>query len=227
LDKAPVQPDYESLCAYCGEVGPTTRDHVVPRCLFVHPFPKNLVTVPACQVCNGGKGGDDTFLRDYLTSDIVGYDHPTAGTLFGGKVTRAVRHNRSELARLVRQGPARRLALRSPAGLHLGEAIEVPLPDGRIASILFKMVRGLYFDSRKTRLVDEIPYEVLRHPPDAWTRFATAFKDKAAKVLGDVFECAYMYGTEDPSITLWVMRFYRRIPFTIETGALVGEDLCS
>lgn len=88
----------------------------------------------------------------------------------------------------------------------------------------FQIARGLYFDSRKEKLPEGIPYEVLRRSPKDWDFLASEpFKDKPAKFLGDVFECAYICATEDPACTLWLMRFYRRIIFTLETGALVGE----
>jgi len=223
LNTATNPPDGAPCCIYCAQGPATTLDHVVPRCLFGTPPSPNLVTVPACDGCNGRKSTDDTFLRDYLTADLAGNDHPTAAAIFDSKVKRSIKRNQSELANVVRRGPMNRLSLRTPAGLYMGEAVEVPLPDGRIASILFQMARGLYFDSRKTALPQEIPYEVLRYSPDDWDRFASGpFKDKPAKILGDVFECAFICATEDPSITLWLMRFYRRLVFIIETGALVG-----
>lgn len=224
FDNAMNPGDRASCCVYCGRSPATTSDHVVPRCLFATPPPPDLVTVPACDICNGKKGTDDTFLRDYLTADLAGHDHPTAKAIFNSKVRRSIRRNQSELAKVVRRGPKKRLPIRTPSGLFVGEAVQVPLPDGLVSSILFQMARGLYFDSRKTRLTHEIPYEVLRRSPDDWGNLTDGpFKDKPPKILGDVFECAFTYATEDPTITLWLMRFYRRIVFTVETGALVGE----
>lgn len=46
------------------------------------------------------------------------------------------------------------------------------------------------------------------------------FHDKAAKVLGNVFACAFVHATEDPFTTLWLMGFYERMVFTIGTGRL-------
>lgn len=117
------------------------------------------------------------------------------------------------------------MSIRTPVGLYVGDAVQVRLPEGRVSSILFQMARGLYFDSQKRPLRQEIPYVALRYSPDAWGRLAAGpFKDGPAKILGDVFECVFRHATEDPSITLWLFRFYRRIVFTVETGALSGES---
>lgn len=126
----------DSTCTYC--LNPATEvDHPVPRCLFPTPPPPNLVTVPTCKDCNRRKGANDTFLRDFLTCDLEGYDHPHAKDLFEGKVTRSIGRNRSELAKIVRQRPKKPLLVRTPSGLIIGEAVEVILPDDRISSIIF------------------------------------------------------------------------------------------
>ena len=51
-------------CVYCSIRPATTRDHVIPKCLFLHPYPDNihLVVAPACAYCNGAKSKDDEFL---------------------------------------------------------------------------------------------------------------------------------------------------------------------
>lgn len=59
-------------CAYCGHRKPSTRDHVVPRCLFPRPLPVKIITVPACDECNGRKSRHDDFLRDLLVTYIAG-----------------------------------------------------------------------------------------------------------------------------------------------------------
>src|SRR5678816_3709575 len=42
---------------------PTTKDHVPPRNLFPTPPPTGLITVPACDDCNGGESKDDEWFR--------------------------------------------------------------------------------------------------------------------------------------------------------------------
>jgi hypothetical protein len=141
--------------------------------------------------------------------------------LFKGKVQRAVHRNQSQLAKLVQGSTPKRVEVRTPAGIYLGDAVQVPLPDGLVASILFQMARGLYFDRRKKQLPEDISFKVLRQRADTWVKLATGtFKGKARKTLDEVFECAFIYATEDPSVTCWIMRFYRRVVFTVETGEI-------
>ncbi len=214
-------------CAYCGTSQATTKDHVVPRCLFRLPYPPNLVTVPSCAECNRIKGKDDEFLRDYLTSDVAVQTSPYASKIFDGKVKRAVKRNSSELAKLVQQGPIRTIPVKTKAGIYTGgTVITVPLPDDRIATTLFQMCRGLYFHSQKRALANDIRYEALRHPPKVGEEIPEkAMKNSAGKTLGDVFDCRFMHlGEDHPSVTFWLLSFYGRIVFSISTGNL-PEDL--
>jgi 5-methylcytosine-specific restriction endonuclease McrA len=50
-------------CVYCGKVGPTTDDHIPPKCLFPPPIRHTLPKVPSCWTCNGGSSKDDEYFR--------------------------------------------------------------------------------------------------------------------------------------------------------------------
>lgn len=78
-----------------------------------------------------------------------------------------------------------------PAGLLVGKLYGVSLPEGRVSSILFRIMRGLYFKSRTVVFPPDTPYGILRHPLSEWDNLVReVFHDKAAKVLGNVFACA-------------------------------------
>jgi hypothetical protein len=178
------------------------------------------LTVPACGRCNATKAADDTFLRDYLTADAAGHEHPVAANLFAGKVSRSVARNQSELARLVQKATRVEVPLLTPAGLLVGKRYGVSLPDGRVSSILFRIMRGLYFKCRKVVFPPDTPYEVLRHPLSEWDIFVReVFHDKPITVLGNVFACTCMHATEDPFTAAWLMCFYERLVFTSRTDA--------
>jgi 5-methylcytosine-specific restriction endonuclease McrA len=54
-------------CAYCGDVGIITRDHVPPKGIFPKPRPANLITVPACSKCHSQQTSrDDEYFRNTL-----------------------------------------------------------------------------------------------------------------------------------------------------------------
>jgi hypothetical protein len=189
----------------------------VARCLFPTPPPKGLVTVPACGRCNAKKSRDDTFIRDLFTAQAR--EHPVAKDIFDGPVTRAISRNQSELALLVKRSRVVKTPMRTPAGVIVGEAYGVPLPPGRLASILFQVGRGLYFDSRGVVFDPSVPHELLVHPSSEWNNLAGGvFRGHASKVLGDVFACSYMWATEDPFSTLWLLGFYETLVFTLSTG---------
>ena len=50
----------KQICTYCG-ANATTRDHVPPRLLLEHPFPRNLRPVPSCLDCNQGASKDEEY----------------------------------------------------------------------------------------------------------------------------------------------------------------------
>src|ERR671926_236820 len=88
-------------CAYCESTSVTTRDHVIPKCLFERPLPLCMITVPACSVCNMVKARNDIFLRDTLLSDIRSDKHPVAKSIAEGAMLRAFERNQSEVARAI------------------------------------------------------------------------------------------------------------------------------
>jgi hypothetical protein len=99
----------------------------------------------------------------------------------------------------------------------------VSLPDDRLPAILFRLARGLYFHARGERMPDGVPNRARRHTEGGLKNIVAGFKGSAGMALGDVFECVYMSATEDPMTTLWLLRFYRRVVFTVETGLFVEE----
>src|ERR1039458_8473991 len=60
----------KKLCAYCGQEKKLTADHVPPKLLLEHPWPANLLTVPACADCNLSFKSDDEYTRTVLATDL-------------------------------------------------------------------------------------------------------------------------------------------------------------
>src|SRR5947207_328698 len=109
-----------ALCPYCCLRPGTTKDHVIPHSLFPKPLPNgiNLPTVKACPECNHvKKSGDDSFLRDFLITDMHCSDHPAAQSLSAEEMGRAMRANRSDFARATVPN-GRPVQLFTPAGLY-------------------------------------------------------------------------------------------------------------
>jgi hypothetical protein len=132
-------------CTYCGNVTVVTRDHVVPRALFVPPYPSHLIVVPACRPCNEAKSRNEDYLRDFLTVAYRGSQSPITQTLLSQKVLRSFRRNSSELIRTAI--PTTKFSpLYTHGGIYLGDYPTGPVSDARLFSILglsfCKMRRG-------------------------------------------------------------------------------------
>jgi hypothetical protein len=199
-------------CVYCGNHAEMTDEHVVPRCLFPESLPPDIpmVTVGACSPCNSGKSHDDTYLRDFLLSDMATSRNPVARALRGGKLMRSVKKNRSEIARIV-VNQARRKPLYSPGGIYLGSHYATPLQTNRLESSFGKMVRGLYYYASKTHLPQDIVLDVSRidrfRIRAAWDEMAT--KGAATNVIHpEVFACRHFVDMHFPVFSRWQLLFY-------------------
>jgi hypothetical protein len=203
-------------CTYCGNVTVLTSEHVVPRALFVPPYPSHPVVVPVCQSCNVAKSRHDDYLRDFLALDYRSSQSSIAQTLFSRKVWRSISRNSSELVRTAVQ--AVDLApLYTRGGIYLGDYPKASVDDTRLSSVLSLMVRGLYYDARKQRLPNDYAVTVLRHDPWDYQAIYKAFNlssRPATRMLGEVFACALRWATEDPCITIWLLLFYNRVLFS-------------
>ena len=207
------------VCAYCGTQGKVTRDHVIPRALFVRPYPKNPIIVPACRPCNKGKSHDEDYLRDFLALDYRGSQSPVAQELLRGKVPRSLARSSSELLRVAMR-TIRARPLETRAGIYLGDYLEAPVDDDRLYRVLGLVVRGLYYSAREERLLRTYRVVVVRHDPWDYQRVCDVFLDFPSRPItrrigdGQVFWCAFRVATEDPQITLWQLWFYDRVLFS-------------
>src|SRR5436190_5069971 len=92
----------EGICPYCGKQALLTLDHVIPQCLYINGVPGNSPKVFACLQCNNIlKSRLDTYVRDFLITDIEGSEHSVSKQLLP-KLARSVRRNQSEFARHMR-----------------------------------------------------------------------------------------------------------------------------
>lgn len=206
------------VCSYCG--GPAdTQDHVVPRCLFLRPLPPFMLTVPSCDPCNKRKAKDEDYLRDVLVTDVFCSDQPVPKVLLEGKVARSAQSNRSDVAKAARKY-GRPAPLYTPGGIYLGQTVAVPLDDVRFMGAIEMIVRGLYFQRLGHVFPSGYEFDLRRVKQlsigDMWTSMLAA-KANGPYRLGDVFVCMFLYGTEDPAVTMWVLSFYNNFVLTVST----------
>lgn len=207
-------------CVYCGLHKMLTRDHVIPQCLFTNPLPPNLITAPVCDDCNKEKGRDDDFLRDFLASDMFGNQSPIANQIFHEKVLKSARRNSSELAR-VALTDFRIEPFYTTGSIYLSDVIAVPVDADRIERIMFRIVRGLYYDARRQRIPNHYSSQVRQYNPwgfaSLWQHFDEQQWALSTRVLGNVFGCGFLYDKEDPFVTIWLISFYERVFFSVRT----------
>ncbi len=203
-------------CAYCGETAKSTKDHVVPECLFKKPYPPNLITVPACEPCNNAKSLNDDFLRDMLVCDLFGSQSPVAQKVFESMLS-SDRKDSSVIARLARAN-AQFKPLHTRAGIYLGDFPTFPIDEERVKTAFETIARGLYYDARRQFFPEGYAVEVRRYHPwefdGVWQVFKR-FHLNGPRVLGDVFGCAFASAEEDPFSTYWLMWFYERVLISV------------
>ncbi len=205
-------------CAYCGVVSKTTRDHVVPRSLFPTPPPTNLVTVSACEKCNGGKSPDDDFLRDLLTTDVYGQQNPIAKGIFDTKVLRSAKRNSSLVARtfLHDSSPT---PFYSHGGIYLSHLFSAPIDTSQLDRTLFTICRGLYFHVKNSRIPENYKITIRRYQPreflEIYKRFSDTLHLNGPIEMGDVFLGSFVSVEEDPHSTIWLLLFYGIIAFSV------------
>jgi hypothetical protein len=218
--KPPKQTKPPPACAYCGASPAATRDHVVPKCLFIRPLPQDVVVVPACDACNKDKGKDDTYLRDVLVMDYQGSESPIAREIFDTKVMRAAQRNRSEVVRAA-VTQACLIPHGTPGGLYLGQLPSFDLDSRRIQRIFSYIVRGLYYRVRRVPLPAECAITVRRVNAKEAEEIYHIIKGMNGNGLyrigQGVFECAFMYADEEPRISMWLLAFYQRVFFIVDT----------
>lgn len=208
-------------CAYCGRVTEVTRDHVIPECLFVPPYPPNLITVPACKECNHAKSHNDDFLRDWLTIDIYGSQSPAAQEIFRGKVARSVEKGHSKIVRrFLVEAQVKSIVTKS--GRYLGDLPVLSLDEEQVETIISPIVRGLYFHEHKVRMPVGLAYEFRRYHPfeyDAVWELFQRFEAPPLRKLGSIFGYTSVQFSEPVFGSYWLLIFYDHAILTVWASA--------
>src|SRR3972149_4744060 len=141
----------DRLCYNCGTREATTSDHVISKTLVPEPRPNNLLTVPACQDCNGGFSKDEEYLRDRLSAAVGGHDFEAPATW--DKAWRSMQRPKAKgkkfgLFKDVFKLPAPVQTKDGPSNMG------VLMNKQRVNRVVEKMVRGFYFHHFKKPLGD-------------------------------------------------------------------------
>lgn len=212
-------------CVYCGNIGPTTADHIPPKGLFASPRPSNLITVPSCHKCNQGMSMDDEYFRLTLAPREEVYHHPDARGVLPA-IWRSLKRGESKglLVKFVRS--LRRFDILSPGGIYLGSKIRGEAERIRLKSVVVRITKGLFYHEGKSRLPDA--YDVIVLFEDVIQE--SSEEDKimignvvnpamlaSAKEVGNVLTYKHHFFDDDPNASVWVLQFYRSVIFVCMT----------
>ncbi len=220
------------VCVYCGQVGPLTRDHVPPEAFFASsPRPTDLITVPACSLCNSTASKDDEYARLVLAmrQDVGGHPQIKSGVL--DAAMRSLQRG-AGLRRTFLQS-MRTFKLRSPAGLHIGQAPGY-VPDlERVSRVFNRVVRGLYFHERKQILGADYEVRSWESSGIDWQTLdddtREAFRATVATLLekpdhrrgAGAFSYRCAFTMENSRVSAWLLTLYDSI-YVVALTAPVG-----
>lgn len=216
-------------CAYCGAIGPVTRDHVPPENLFPEPLPLKMITVPACDACNGSFKLDDEYFRLAITAGIDGDAFP-----------RELEHSIKAIKKLAdpkKLGFAKRmlaaqrlLEVKTPAGIHLGHAPGQVVDGARVMKVVKRIVRGFFFHHTGRRLPEAHEINAVHAPNPAFfdgPDMAAVLNTMCAPhVLGnDVLVYRYSLTEGDGAAgSAWTLLFFGCHAFLILTALPENES---
>lgn len=209
------------ICAYCGESGNLTRDHIPPKGLFAKPLPHDLITVPCCLKCNNSPSKDDEYFKLALS-----LRHDVDRSQAGGAAKSALRSlGRPEQRGFTRSflSSTKNVEIYSEGGIYLGKGGAYDVDLQRLNSVAARIVRGLYRHHFKKNIPQ--PWSV-----DAWctegfpkqANGLSTVKGIIAKLLQEVpvvkADGAFKYwfktiGEPEDLSSAWYMLFFSRVGF--------------
>lgn len=195
-------------CVFCGERPATTMDHVPPKALFLPPRP-TLITVPACEACNGGASGAEEEFRVYVSAKN-GVDTAASIDFWKNGGFRTVKNNNRLLGELRSGAP---LFIRSPTTGRFEPMRTFKWPRTTHDSVIEKITRGLYYHHFGNPLPGSAEIEVtFLDKFDDPIRDLAMEKDLTRHSVGgdDIFCYAYGRVNETPEFSLWIYQFYLR-----------------
>jgi len=207
-------------CTYCGKLAFLTRDHVPPKRMFPSNSP-NLITVPACLVCNRLWSKDDEHVRAAVGLRREVENNPAIQELLPA-IIRGVQRaglggSTGSIVKSMEPMP-----LFTPAGVFAGFGGSYMPDDTVMSRFAGRVVKGLYFHEHRARMPDEmgvVSYVIANFQTrDAESigslRRVVAFAaaGKRTVVHTHVFWYAYRATDDRPDVTVWLMLFYGHSP---------------
>ena len=188
-------------------------------------MPLDMITVPACDECNGMKSRHDDFLRDLLVTDFQGSKNPIAQRIFHDKTIRSHRKGKSLFGRITSDDMVH-VPVFDEHGNRDSAVVGSFDPD-RANEMISMMVRGLYYSFRSLIFPADCKFRigrlVAKEDLDAWIDLFDKNGANVHRIGENVFSCAHNYGARDEFVTLWLLEFYDRVQYSVMTTPAAFE----
>lgn len=198
------------VCVICGQNPATTRDHLPPKALFLKPYPDNLITVPACEGCNGGGSGYDDEFQAFLAMHVAGHDE--RGSKFFQERGRVNLEGNERRLQALRDG-VQEIEILGPEGDPVGRAPAVLWDSEAHDAVVERMIRGLYWHHTGHILspdaqVDTHWYRCITL--DMFAPFLVPGQEGVGvrRFRNDEVVYAYFTSPPNPEHSLWLFQFY-------------------
>lgn len=184
-------------------------DHVPPKSIFPPPRPIDLITVPACDRCNGASSPNDEEFKVGL-SLLAGTETPETEALWKHGTLRTLAHNRRLWRQIMSQFV--KVEVRSAGGIYLGTEDAVLIRKHGIHAVLERTIRGLYYHHFNERLGARARVDVQRYQNKLGDGEAELGKFVMSlpfnSIAGGALRYRYGRAADGPLSSLWFMLFF-------------------
>jgi hypothetical protein len=190
------------------------------KCLLSTPLPIDLITVPACEVCNNGSSVDDEKMRIFLTLSFVD-NVPQKTESLMDKGIRGIKGNgkfQKELKELIETSQMGYISAAS--GIIIDKGYQISLSSemsSQLEKYVIKLAKGLYYHHFKKFIGRDVEFKVLTYKefPEQ------VCLELCSKQLGDGSQFRYFFHNEEPR-SLWFFEFYKRYWVSVSTSVVTN-----
>lgn len=214
-------------CVYCIQGDGETVDHVPPKLLLARPYPKNLLTVPACRKCNASFQANDEYTRFVVSVDLRSADQPDAKSKMPAIMRSLQKPEALGFTRYLLSQMSDTTVL-GTNGRPMAQAVEADRV--RLNATGERMVRGLFFiesgeplpPSSKVRIAAK---PGITHSNDAIQHFARMYApcpNHRGREIGNAFSYAVAFY---PQFSVWFLLLYGHFAWLATIGG--PGDTCA
>jgi hypothetical protein len=211
-----MQPFKSEICVICETRKATTRDHIPPKGLFIGVKEPQLITVPACRVCNNGDSDKDEVLRLYISLQI-GKQQPETELLWDKGAYKSL-ERKTKLCKELTASICENESVDYNGNSVIGIGFYA---DSSIYQAVFeRTTRGLYFHhtGRILPQTTQISVKPLLTQPKLDTADLNLLKKNS--IGGEA--CVYTFGIENENNSLWLYEFYGAHWILVMTGDVIS-----